>query len=182
MAIYLLIAQNFSYLPVVVTTDYGQSANATIAKLFALKAVLLAIFPLFLTKVLDSQIEKLSYRFLLGLISALVGISIFTSFHAVPFVPYLSMVFLSIGEMVAGTYSPVMIGETVEDADDLPAAMGLMTFTTLALGIGVGQYLGIYILGFAGSWHLLLWVSIAIGGIVSLRFGMDTSQAVPESR
>jgi MFS family permease len=182
MAIYLLIAQNFSYLPVVITTDYAQSANAMIAKLFALKAVLLAIFPLFLTKFLESQIDRLSYRYLFGLISALVGISIFTSFHAVPFVPYLSMVFLSIGEMVAGTYSQVLISKTVEDADDLPAAMGLLTFTTLALGIGVGQYLGIYILGFASSWHLLLWVAIVIGGILALRFGMDTSQVVPESR
>jgi MFS family permease len=182
MAIYLLIAQNFSYLPVVITTDDAQSANATIAKLFALKAVLLAVFPLFLTRFLESQIDKLSYRYLFGLISTLAGISIFTSFHAVPFVPYLSMVFLSIGEMVAGTYSQVLIGKTVEDPDDLPAAMGLLTFTTLALGIGVGQYLGIYILGFASSWHLLLWVSIVIGGILSLRFGMDTSQVVPESR
>jgi predicted MFS family arabinose efflux permease len=170
MLLYVLLAQMFSYVPLLVKLNAGSSADSRIAQLFAIKAVIVAVLPPFVTRVTDRLFESPVHRYLLGLLLAAAGMMAFTALPTEWVCNILGVALLSVGEIVGSTYGVVVLNSTIADRSALTAGVGLYTFATLAVGIGVGQYLGVVLAGQASSASLMTWLGVCFAGFGVILF------------
>jgi Major Facilitator Superfamily len=170
MLLYVLLAQMFSYVPLLVKLNAGSAANSRIAQLFAIKAVIVAVLPPFVTRVADRLFDSPVHRYLLGLLLAAGGMMTFTALPAEWACNILGVALLSVGEIIGSTYGVVVLNSTIADRSALTAGVGLYTFATLAIGIGVGQYFGVVLAGQSSGASLMAWLGVCFAGFVVLLF------------
>ncbi|WP_411431461.1 MFS transporter [Dickeya chrysanthemi] len=161
----MFLGQSISVIPI----KFNETGGGTyVSFFFFINAILLIIFSIpvaILIKKLELSIKKC---FTISLVSMLVAILLIPSTPYGFYIPVLITIFYSIGEIIFPVYAMEYIRKYTQPSQ-IQKNISIYSFLSNAIGIGFGQYFGVYIYQYIDShiWHIV-WLSVTIISILLL--------------
>ncbi|MBX9447221.1 MFS transporter [Dickeya chrysanthemi] len=161
----IFLGQSISVIPI----KFNETGGGTyVSFFFFINAILLIIFSIpvaILIKKLELSIKKC---FTISLVSMLVAILLIPSTPYGFYIPVLITIFYSIGEIIFPVYAMEYIRKYTQPSQ-IQKNISIYSFLSNAIGIGFGQYFGVYIYQYIDShiWHIV-WLSVTIISILLL--------------
>ncbi|MBI4237420.1 MAG: MFS transporter [Deltaproteobacteria bacterium] len=172
---FVLLGQSFGFIPVLLK-ELGHVE--WIGTFFSINAALLIVLSEPVALFLNKTALKQTHKMILGLALMVLALSLFSLTSTTLFWLVIITLLYSLAEIIFQTYAMELIRRN-ESQWKIPATVSAYTFFTSAVGVGLGQYIGLVCYTHIGVRYL--WSVWFIFGVVAL-FGLYKVSEVMQSQ